>query len=73
MLRTYGVSARVSSAVDGLPCPRSERVWFAAAIVSVYALVGVLGLGPASVPLVLGGIGVALMVAWIGWYWPDEA
>lgn len=73
MLRAYGVSARVSSAVDGLPCPRSERMWFAAAIGAVYSLVGVLGLGPAAVPLVLGGVGVVLMVAWIWWYWPEEA
>lgn len=73
LLRSYGISARVSSSVEELSCPRSERAWFAAAIVAVYALVGVLGVGLAAVPLVLGGIGVALMVAWIGWYWPDEA
>lgn len=73
LLRAYGVSARVSSSVEELSCPRSERAWFAAAIVSAYALVAVLGLSPAAAPLVLGGVGVALMVAWIGWYWPDEA
>ncbi len=73
MLRTFSVSARGSTVFERVSCPRSERAWFAAAIVAVYALAGVLGLGPAAAPVALGGVGVALMIVWIGWYWPDEA
>jgi hypothetical protein len=72
-LRALSLSARGSVVFERVSCPRAERAWFAAAIVAVYALVGVLGFGPAAAPLVLGGVGLALMIAWIGWYWPDEA
>lgn len=57
----------------GETCPRSERAFFGLAIVAIHALMAGLGLSPAALPLIVGGVGAALMLAWIGWYWPDEA
>ena len=58
---------------DCLPGTFRQRAWLVAMIVVLYALIGALGSSVAALPMIVGGIGVASMVAWIGWYWADEA
>jgi hypothetical protein len=50
-----------------------ERLMLAAVIVMLHAWPAALGSSVAALPMIIGGIGVAAMVIWIGWYWADEA
>ncbi len=68
-----GGSVRLPAQTDNIACPRYERLQFVAVIVALHALLAALGLSIAALPMIVGGAGVAAMVVWIGWFWPDEA